>query len=122
VNEQARPDPAPASLALAFVPLHKRAFGVAIGLAAGLVVAAATAMAIVRQPEHSVNLWLLRAYFYGYSVSWPGVVVGFFWAFVVGFTGGWFVAFCRNFVLALSMFVVRTRAELFETRDFLDHI
>jgi hypothetical protein len=79
-------------------------------------------MAIVRQPEHSVNLWLLRAYFYGYSVSWPGVVVGFFWAFVVGFTGGWFVAFCRNFVLALSMFVVRTRAELFETRDFLDHI
>jgi hypothetical protein len=40
----------------------------------------------------------------------------------VGFTGGWFVAFCRNLAIAISVFVTRTRAELAETREFLDHI
>lgn len=112
----------PATLALAFQPLHKRAFGVAVGLACGLAVAAATVIVLLRGPDGGANLWLLRQYFAGYSVTWPGVLVGFGWAFVVGFTAGWFVAFCRNLVLAVSAFVLRTRAELFETRDFLDHI
>jgi hypothetical protein len=35
---------------------------------------------------------------------------------------GWFLAFCRNLLLAVKLFVVRTRAELSQTRDFLDHI
>ena len=29
---------------------------------------------------------------------------------------------CRNLVLAISLFVIRTRAELAQTRDFLDHV
>lgn len=112
----------PKELALAFEPLHKSAFGIAVGLACGLTVAAATAIVLLRGTEPVFNLWLLKAYFAGYTVSWGGVVVGFLWAFVVGFTAGWFVAFCRNFVLAASLFLVRTRSELFQTRDFLDHI
>jgi hypothetical protein len=107
--------------ALAFAPLDKRAFGVAIGLAAGLSVAAATVVVLLRG-ENGFNLGLLRAYFFGYAVSWPGVSVGFLWAFVAGFTAGWFVAFVRNFAMAVSLFLVRTRAELNETSDFLDHI
>lgn len=106
---------------LAFQPLHKRAFGIAVGLAAGVSVAAATAIVLLRGDE-TINLQLLDAYFTGYTVSWPGVLVGFGWAFVVGFTAGWFVAFCRNLALAVSAFVLRARAELFQTRDFLDHI
>jgi hypothetical protein len=35
---------------------------------------------------------------------------------------GWFFAFCRNLALAVSAFIVRTRAELREVRGFLDHI
>jgi hypothetical protein len=35
---------------------------------------------------------------------------------------GWFVAFCRNLAIATSIFITRTRAELSQTRDFLDHI
>ena len=42
--------------------------------------------------------------------------------FFVGFVGGWFLAFCRNFVLAATVFWVRTKANLAASRDFLDHI
>jgi len=112
----------PRRLALAFAPLHKRAFGVAVGTVAGLLIAGITAVAIIRGPIPGENLWLLRHYFSGYEVSWLGVVVGFGWGFFVGFVAGWFIAFCRNFVIALSIFVVRTKADLFESRDFLDHI
>jgi len=127
--DSARPVPKPSSeslepqLVLAFAPLHKRAFGIAIGSAVGLLVAAATVIVLLRGPEgEEIRLGLLSQYFYGYSVSWPGVLVGFGWAFVAGFTAGWFLAFVRNLIVGVSVFLVRTRAELHETRDFLDHI
>jgi hypothetical protein len=41
---------------------------------------------------------------------------------VTGFVAGWFVAFVRNFVVTVSVFALRTRAELSQTSDFLDHI
>jgi len=67
-------------------------------------------------------LELLATYFTGYSVSWGGVLVGGGWGFLVCFVAGWFVAFCRNMALAITAFSIRTRAELQETREFLDHI
>jgi hypothetical protein len=115
-------DALPNRLQLAFKPLDKRALGIAIGLAAGHLVALVTVIAVIEGGEAERILGLLRQYFGGYTVSWPGVLIGFLWAFVAGFTAGWFVAFTRNFVLAISIFLVRTRAELFETRDFLDHV
>ena len=109
-------------LQLAFAPLHKRAFGIAVGTAAGLLVALVTAYQILFVPPGTVQLELLRAYFYGYRVSWAGVAVGGAWGFAVGFIMGWFAAFCRNLAVAISVFITRTRAELGQTRDFLDHI
>ena len=109
-------------LRLAFAPLHKRAFGTAVGTAAGLLIAFVTAYHILFVPPGMVRLELLRAYFAGYSVSWTGVLVGGAWGFGVGFILGWFAAFCRNLVVAISVFITRTRAELGQTRDFLDHI
>ncbi|HEX6559882.1 MAG TPA: hypothetical protein VF021_10480 [Longimicrobiales bacterium] len=109
-------------LALAFAPLHKRAFGTAIGLAAAIVIVVLTLVHVLLRPEPAPNLWLLRYYFYGYTVSWTGALVGAFWGFVAGFVAGWFLAFCRNFVVAVSVFLTRARAELQQTRDFLDHI
>lgn len=108
-------------LTLAFAPLDKRAFGAAIGAAAALLVLAVTVVHVVKQPT-GPDISLLRFYFYGYSVSWTGAFIGAFWAFVAGFVAGWFVAFCRNFVIAVSVFLTRARAELQATRDFLDHI
>lgn len=113
----------PPAVALAFSPIHKRAFGMAIGTASGLLVAALTLFHLLRPvASEPVNLTLLAEYFYGYTVSWPGVFIGFVWAAFVGFIAGWFVAFSRNLIIATMVFVGRTRAELAATRDFLDHI
>jgi hypothetical protein len=115
------PEPA-VTPALAFAPLHKRALGIATGTAVGLMVFLATAVYLLRTPERPFKLWLLGQYFFGYSVSWEGAIIGLAWGFFTGFVIGWFVAFCRNLVIAISLFLTYTRAELTETRDFLDHI
>jgi hypothetical protein len=112
----------PKELLLAFAPLHKSAFGVAIGFVAALLVFLVTVATLLKPDAHRLPLELLGVYFRGYSVSWTGALIGAGWAGMAGFVFGWFVAFCRNLVLAISLFVIRTRAQLSETRDFLDHI
>lgn len=114
-------DELPETVALAFAPLHKRAFGVATGFAAGLVIFAVTLLETMRTTERS-PLTLLSEYYAGYTVSLEGAFVGLLWGFATGFVMGWFVAFCRNFVVAASIFWIRARAELSANRDFLDHI
>lgn len=112
----------PPELVLAFAPLDKRAFGVATGLVSGLFFFLLTLFHLVIEPGGAIDLSLLAQYFYGYTVSWHGALLGAFWGFAVGFVGGWFAAFTRNVMIALSIFLGRSRAELQETRDFLDHI
>jgi hypothetical protein len=109
-------------LELAFAPLHKRAFGVAVGTATALCLFVLTAFHITVQPEEALNVGLLGQYFYGYTVTWSGAVVGALWGFFTGYVAGWFIAFCRNVVLGIMLFIGRTRTELEATRDFLDHI
>ncbi|MGH7446445.1 MAG: hypothetical protein ACREK1_12735 [Longimicrobiales bacterium] len=119
--------PAPASdapeqqLELAFLPLHKRALGIAAAFASATLVFGITLVHMARA-SRPFPLSLLSEYLYGYSVTLEGALIGSFWAGVAGFVAGWFFAFCRNFALGVSTFIVRTRAELAETRDFLDHI
>jgi hypothetical protein len=112
----------PTLRAIGFAPLHKRAFGVATGTAAALVTFLATAVYLIRDPHPGFDLGLLSQFFRGYSVSWPGAVIGAGQAFIAGFVMGWFLAFARNLVLAAMLFAGRSRAELEQTRDFLDHI
>jgi hypothetical protein len=114
--------PTAATLALVFAPLHKRAFGTAVGLALGLLLSLLTVLMILRAEEEPFPFGLLDQYFYGYDVTWMGAVIALFWGFVVGFVAGWFFAFVRNLVLAISLFAIRTRAQLAASRDFLDHI
>ncbi len=109
-------------LALAFAPVHKRAFGIAVGTATGLVLFAITVAALFHRRADVAFMALLSEYFYGYTVSWRGALIGLAWGLAVGFVAGWFIAFCRNFALAVSIFISRTRGELAQTADFLDHI
>jgi hypothetical protein len=109
-------------LALAFAPLHKRNFGIAVGLAFGLLIFLATLIYLLRDGAEQFDLGLLGNYFFGYRPTVPGAFIGLGWGFVTGFVAGWFVAFLRNFAVGISVFLIRTRAELNETRDFLDHI
>ena len=109
-------------LQLAFSRLHKAAFGVATGVAGALLMGSMTVACLVLPRASNFPLGLLGEYFTGYSVSWTGLVVGMGWGFLVAFVAGWFVAFCRNLALAVSAFMIRTRAEIEQTRNFLDHI
>jgi hypothetical protein len=121
-----RRDPAEVSLdqalELAFAPLNKRAFGTALGCAGALAMVIVTVAVLVTDRAQEFPLGLLGQYFAGYTVSWLGVLIGAGWGFIVAFVAGWFFAFCRNAALAITAFAIRTRAELMETRDFLDHI
>jgi hypothetical protein len=114
----------PASLlpviAMAFAPVHKRALGAAVGLTLGAAVATVTAFHVAVRPVNAPDVSLLAQYFYGYTVSWQGVGVGFLWGFASGFVTGWFVGFVRNFTLTAWLLVVRTKASL--TQPFLDDI
>jgi hypothetical protein len=107
-------------LASAFAPVHKRALGTAVGLTLGAAVAIVTAFHVVVRPASAPDIGLLAQYFYGYTVSWRGIGVGFFWGFVTGFATGWFVGFVRNFTLNAWLLIVRTKANL--AQPFLDDI
>lgn len=118
-------DPAaalPREAILAFRPLHKRALGIACGVVGGGLVFAATLFHLTVLRGDPTGIQLLDEYFYGYEVSWRGAFVGLFWGFLTCSVFGWFAAFLRNLVLASLVFVARTREELRQTRDFLDHI
>lgn len=108
-------------MALAFAPLHKAAFGLAVGFTFGALLFIVTLYATVRGgfPDF---MYLIANYFPGYTVSWSGAVIGFAWATFAFSVGGWFLAFCRNLSIATSIWLARTRQELAATRDFLDHI
>jgi hypothetical protein len=121
VAEQQQEETLPTSATLLFVPVDKRALGVAVGTVTGLGIFAATAILLLRGiPWRGPRL--LSTYFIGYDLTWEGALIGMLWGFVVGFCAGWFVAFVRNLTLAISLFIIRTKAELETTRDFLDHI
>jgi len=106
-----------------FPRAHKSALGLAFGLLAGLAVFAITALHVVTHTRASgLPLYLLANFFAGYSVTWPGAFVGLAWGFAVGFIGGWLLGFVHNFTVGLWLFVVRTRQDLRQTRNFLDHI
>jgi hypothetical protein len=109
-------------LLLAFAPVHKRVFGLAIASAAALCMAAITIVAQLRDPGHALGLGILSVYFHGYRVSWPGVLVGAAWGALVGFVAGWFAAFCRNLVFGIWLIYIRARVAFSGTRDFLDHL
>lgn len=111
----------PDDLVLAFAPLHKAAFGFALGLTAGALVFLVTAYAVVKTGSPDL-MYLLANYFPGYTVSWVGALIGFVWALFAFFVAGWFFAFCRNLSVAASIWIARTSHEIAATRDFLDHI
>jgi hypothetical protein len=113
--------PAADQWVLVFAPLHKRAFGTAVGLVIGSAILLVTVYSLVRSGAPPF-VYLLANYFPGYSISWAGALIGFAWGVFAFFVAGWFTAFVRNFVLAANVWIARTRAELAQTRDFLDHI
>ena len=119
---QANRSVTPPALLRIFAPVDKSALGVAVGLVAGVFVFGLTVFHVVLRPEGGLPLVLLAQYFQGYEVSWRGAGLGLLWGFASGFVCGWFGAFVRNLTVACVVFTLRTKAELAQTADFLDHI
>lgn len=109
-------------LTLAFAPAHKTAMGIAIATVAAVSCFLLTAIPLIWGRPELLELELLSNYFYGYAFSWRGALIGAGWAGFSGFVLGWFFAFARNAVLGVRLVILTARAELAQTRDFMDHI
>jgi hypothetical protein len=91
----------------AVLKISARIVGLTFGLLCALVILVATLWLVVRGgPSVGAHLSLLREFFYGYSVTVPGSIVGAIWGFVTGYLSGWFIARVYN---AIALFRVRHR-------------
>jgi len=75
----------------------EQGWGIAVGLMLGLGLLVATVALVIKGgPDPGPHLSLLAIYFPGYSVTWLGSVIGFVYAFVVGYAIGRTVAAIYN--------------------------
>lgn len=116
-------DSAPNLILRAFAPLHRTAMGIAWGVAAGGLLAVATLLLVLRGTDEALTAGgLLGQFLWGYSVSWHGIFIGLLWGFAVGFALGYGFALVRNAAVWLWLTVIRSRAEMDQYSDFLDHL
>jgi hypothetical protein len=84
-----------------FARIDTRAMAVAVAMFFALGLALATALLLAQGAPEGVpvggNLSALGNIFPGYKVSWPGVLIGAFWAGLVGAVTGFLVATVWNF-------------------------
>jgi hypothetical protein len=95
--------------------------GIAWGTVGGGLLALAS-LVLVLQGKDILSLGLLGQFFPGYSVSWRGVFIGLLWGFGTGFALGYGFALVRNAAVWLWLTVIRSRAEMDQYSDFLDHL
>ena len=86
--------PAGRTLELRIYRMHSLVNGIVSGIVCGAVLFAMTAWLLLKGGEQvGPRLALLGQYLPGYTVSWPGSLVGLFYGlllgFVIGFGGSW---------------------------------
>lgn len=82
--------------------LRASVMALVFGMTAGTGLFIATAWLVIRGGAPvGPTLGLLRHYLPGYSVTWPGAFVGFFYLLVIGGVVGWVVAFIYNQIVAM---------------------
>ena len=103
-----------------FARIHQLALALAVGIVAGAFVFLATAVLLLKGGDViGPNLQLLGQYIPGYSVSWPGSLIGAAGGFALGAAVGWTAAFLRNMFVALYVYLTAFRGRL---GRFLDEI
>lgn len=109
-------------LVTAFARMDKLAFAVALGLVAGLVTFTATLFLVIKGGETvGRNMYLLSEFFFGYTVSVTGAMIGFAYSFLWAFLWGWTFAYLRNFILGLMIYRAKRKVELLSFREFVDN-
>ena len=100
-----------------------RAFGTALGGVAATAVVVSTVLLVVRGGDVvGPNLGLLSQYFVGYTVSWPGALIGGAYGFGIGFLIGFAFARARNRLIRGYLRHLLRRGERDEVSDLLDHL
>ena len=107
-----------ARLLRTFAPV---AMGVAWGVVCGGLLALATLVLVLRGPDQ-LNLNLLNQFLWRYRVSVGGIFIGLFWGAGVGFALGYGFALAHNTAIWIWLTVVRSKAEMDQYSDFLDHL
>jgi hypothetical protein len=109
-------------IARTFAKLHAVALGISSGILLGGGILAATVILLLKGGRDvGGNLSLLAQYFPGYSVTWPGSLIGAAYGLAVGFVLGWMLAFLRNFVIAVYLHCIKLWSNLSADR-FLDGV
>ena len=113
----------PSPLLLAFARLHGHALGAATGVLMGAGLFLVTIFLVWKGgPAVGPTLGLLRHFFFGYTVTAAGAWIGLLWGFAAGYVLGWGVAVLHNLVVWSWLTIVRSRAEMEQYGDFLDHL
>lgn len=113
----------PEPVLLAFARLHKTALGVAAGTVAGVGLWLLTVVLVLKGGYPvGPRLQLLGEFFPGYTVTFPGAFVGLLWGFLAGFLFGGAVALLHNFLIWAWLALIRSKAEMEQYGDFLDHM
>lgn len=113
----------PEPVLLAFAPLHRLGMGVAGGVVFGGGLFLLTVALLLRGGYPiGPTLGLLGNYFFYYTVTWSGSLIGLAWGFLVGFLLGYGFALAHNVAVWLWLVVVKSRAEMEQYGDFLDHM
>ncbi len=82
--------------------LHAGVLALVCGFLGGAGLSLMTAWLLVKGGPHvGDHLRLLGQYFYGYTVTWTGAVVGFFYGALVGAIVGWAIGVVYNAVAGL---------------------
>ena len=106
----------------AFAPLHRSAMGLACGIVFGTLIFLVTVASTVRDWHSARHVGLLSQYFIGYSVSIRGALVGLIWGFATGYVFGWGFALLRNASVWIYLMSLRSRNDMEQYSDFLDHL
>ena len=86
----------------AIARLRASVLAVVLALTCGTGMFIATAWLLIRGGANvGATLGLLRHYWPGFAVTWPGAFAGFFYAALIGGVVGWIVAFTYNKLVAM---------------------
>ncbi len=110
------------ALQTVFLRLDSVAFGLSLGVVAGLVLLLMTLALVWQGGAAASALALLGQYLPGYRVSLSGSVLGLLYGFVGGACFGWAFACLRNTLMILSLIGVRRAVQPQALLQLLDYV
>ena len=98
------------------------ALGIAVGALLGMGIFLFTNLLILKEDILVGQfLALLNQYFWGYTVSFTGSLIGLGYGFVFGLVLGWFTAFLRNFAVKIYLYIAKYKERMVSVNNFIDY-